>query len=197
MIPRYTQDPPPKSHWITFSDAQVVPVSTQDVSELCLAYVLCDLCGLNPYPFPPLHSHITLGSVDAVVQRLNGHPAYRETPLGENGFGGWGVKKGLVWVLGEGRAKQGPDQEASMRLAIVFFTYTSSPLERPKSAILEARFSPTSTFRAARSLWMNCKQGKKSGKRRMRAPSKGSGPSSSLHGHPGCFQEPFLLFLTH
>lgn len=66
-----------------------------------------------------------------------------------------------------------------MRLAIVFFTYTSSPRERPKSAILEARFSPTSTLRAARSLWMNCRQCQKSGTRGLRGPEHGASRSSS------------------
>lgn len=40
-------------------------------------------------------------------------------------------------------------------LTMVFLTYTSSPRESPKSAIFATRFSPTSTFLAARSLWIN------------------------------------------
>lgn len=48
------------------------------------------------YRFLPSHSHITLGGIDAVVQGLNGHPAHREPPLGENEFEGLGEEEGPV-----------------------------------------------------------------------------------------------------
>lgn len=57
-------------------------------------------------PFSPSHSHVTLGGIDAVVQRLDGHPAHRETPLGENGFEVSRVEEGPVWRLWVARPSQ-------------------------------------------------------------------------------------------
>lgn len=57
------------------------------------------------------HSHITLGGVDAVVQRLNGHPAHRETPLGGSGFEGLGKEKGLFSRFWEAERDTGPEGE--------------------------------------------------------------------------------------
>lgn len=45
-------------------------------------------------PFLPQYSHVTLSGIDAIVQRLNGHPAHREAALGESGFEGLGKEKG-------------------------------------------------------------------------------------------------------
>lgn len=62
-----------------------------------LVMPVCIFGGPNPLaPSHPQHSHVTLGRIDAVVQRLNGHPTYGETPLGESRFEGLGEEKGPV-----------------------------------------------------------------------------------------------------
>lgn len=84
---------------------------------MCLAYVCMHLWGTNPSSAP--HSHITLGGIDAVVQRLNGHPAHGETPLGESGFEGLAEEEGPVSGVLGGRHRTGVGK---LRLTIVFFT---------------------------------------------------------------------------
>lgn len=62
-------------------DTRVMPLITQGIAEVHLGAARMSSVATPSAPPHLPYSHVTLGGVDAIVERLNGHPTHRETAL--------------------------------------------------------------------------------------------------------------------